>query len=148
MECAEKTVVVASFDELSLACIARSKLNAAGITCFLTNEYLVGVHYLYVAAVHGMDLIVLESDAAVAHELLAGSLSRCDLTPEDKMLAPDLENALFEPETFCPRCGSSDVAQYSLRRMLVVVSYLFFGIPLASRKAVCRCRVCARKWRE
>ena len=140
-------MTIASFDDLYLAYIARGKLEAAGISCFLTNEHLVGVNCLFANAVKGVDLTVWESDAAIARELLAGAVSRTDISTEDKALAPDLEEALFEPEFVCPRCGSSDIAKFSLRRPLLVVSSLF-GLPLKSRKSICRCRVCSHLWRE
>ena len=144
----EKEITIASFDDLSLAYIARSKLEAAGIPCYLANEYLVGLNSLFANLVQGIDLKVLESDAAIARELLTGPLSRLDLTPEDKALAPDLEEALFEPDCACPRCGSADVKRYSPRRLFMALSYFAFGIPLASRRSLYACRVCGRKWQD
>ena len=144
----EKGITIASFDDLALAYIARSKLEAAGISCYLANEYLVGVNSLFANLVQGIDLKVLESDAAIARELLTGQLSRLDLTPEDKALAPDLEEALFEPDCVCPRCGSTDVKRYSPRRLFMALSYFAFGIPLTSRRSLYACRVCGHKWSD
>ncbi|SBW09487.1 conserved hypothetical protein [uncultured delta proteobacterium] len=144
----EKQAVIASFDDLPLAYIAKGKLESAGIPCRLTNEYLVGINNLYANMVGGIDLIVPERDEAVARELLTGQLSRLELAPEDRALAPDLEEALFEPDCACPRCGSTDVKQFSLRRALMAVTYLFFGLPLASRKTFYTCGVCGHKWRD
>ena len=144
----EKRVIIASFNDLSMAYIARSKLESAEIPCFLANEHLVAVDRLYVNAVQGVNLTVWESDAAMAKELLAEDLSQEDIAPEDRECAPDLEKALFEPEFVCPRCGSDDIAKISLRRILLVTPLLLFLPPVVSRKAICRCRACSRIWRE
>jgi hypothetical protein len=66
-----KTMIpIASFSDLSMAYIARSKLESAGIPCVLENEYLVGIHWFYSNAVGGVTLKVPEDAAAEAAMLL------------------------------------------------------------------------------
>lgn len=144
----ERQVTIATFDDLALAHIARGKLESADILCFLVNEHLVGVNPLFSNLMQGVGLTVFERDAAIAHELLTGDLSRADLTEEDRELAPDLEEGLFEPNFICPRCRCSDIKEYSLRRPLLAVTYLLFGAPLAWNKSFCKCRVCGHTWRD
>ena len=144
----EKQVTVATFDETAMAYIARSKLEASGIPCYLANEHLVGMVCYYANAVHGIDLKVHESDAALARELLTEELSPGDITPEIRELAPDLDTALFEPETVCPRCGSGDVRRISFGRLSLYLAFLLGAIPLRWRSRPCTCKACGHKWRE
>lgn len=144
----ERQVTIATFDDLGVACIARGRLESAGVPCFLLNEHLVAMNPLYANLVHGIGLVVFERDEAVARELLTGGLSRADLAEEDKALGPDIETALFEPDLACPRCGSTDIKEFSLRRPLLAVSFLLFGMPLKFGASAYTCRICGRKWRD
>ena len=145
---AEGPVTVASFDDLASAYIARSKLDHAGIPCFLSNEYVVGVNCLYSGLVQGVGVQVPAACAELAREILTEELAPEDIAPEEKNLAPDLETALFEPEQTCPQCGGSDVAHSSPQRRLLVLSYFLGGIPLRWRSVSCICRACGAKWRD
>lgn len=142
----EGPVTVASFDDLASAYIARSKLEHAGIPCFLSNEYLVGVNCLYSGLAQGVGVQVPAAAAELAREILTEELVPGDIAPEEKSLAPDLETALFEPECTCPQCGSADVACVSPQRRLLVVSYFLCGVPLRWRGVSCTCRACGAKW--
>ncbi|MDR2743930.1 MAG: DUF2007 domain-containing protein, partial [Desulfovibrio sp.] len=117
-------LTVASFDDLSIAYIARSKLEASGIPCFLTNEYLVGINFLYSGAVYGVELKVPENFASDARMLLAGSLPSSGQAQEEAASDRGFGQAPREPEHCCPRCGGADVYRLSLRRPLVALSYL------------------------
>jgi predicted RNA-binding Zn-ribbon protein involved in translation (DUF1610 family) len=139
-----KTIVV--FDDLSIAYIARSKLEAFGIPCFLTNEYFVGIHFLYVGAVQGVELKVPESRADDARELLADSRPTA-VQATDGSRPTSFEQALLEPDYVCPRCGSADVKRFSLRRPLVALSWLLH-IPLRWNKSFYKCEACGHKWRD
>ena len=61
-------VTILAVDDLSMAYLAKSHLAAAGIPCFLQNEYMVGVNWMYANALGG---ICLQVPAAVAEEALA-----------------------------------------------------------------------------
>jgi DNA-directed RNA polymerase subunit M/transcription elongation factor TFIIS len=146
-------VTIASCDDLSMAYIARSKLQAFGIPCFLTNEYLTGIHFFWGVAAQGVGLQVPAARAAEARMLLSGSRPPAGQTTEDVAPDPDpdsdpeLEQALREPDYTCPRCGGVDMSRYSLRRPVLALSYLLL-IPLRWKKSFYKCRICGHRWRE
>ncbi|WP_298438349.1 hypothetical protein [Geobacter sp.] len=51
-------VTIAQYRDLPEAGLAKSKLEAAGIVCFLDNEYTVGANWLYSNALGGVKLNV------------------------------------------------------------------------------------------
>jgi hypothetical protein len=99
---AENIIVLDSFYEPLAAHLARTKLEAAGIPCFLTNENLVSLNRMYSPVAGGVRLHVYQRDAAQAAEVLR--------EPPVMRAEP---GGLAEPATAeterCPRCGSSEV---------------------------------------
>jgi len=99
---AENIIVLDSFYEPLAAHLARTKLEAAGIPCFLTNENLVSLNRMYSPVAGGVRLHVYQRDAAQAAEVLR-ELPAMRAVP----------GGLAEPTTAtperCPRCGSDEV---------------------------------------
>jgi len=104
----ENIIVLDSFYEPLAAHLARTKLEAAGIPCFLTNENLVSLNRMYSPVAGGVRLHVYQRDAAQAAEVLREPVvmqaTRGGLT--DPPLASGEEAVATQP---CPRCGSNDV---------------------------------------
>lgn len=101
----ENIIVLDSYYEPLAAHLARTKLEAAGIPCFLTNENLVSLNRMYSPVAGGVRLHVYQRDAARAAEVLRpptvmqavrGGRSEAPASPADA--------------TVCPRCGSTEVA--------------------------------------
>jgi hypothetical protein len=61
---------VASFRDLPLAELAKSKLESEGIPCFLANKNLIGINWLYSFALGGVKLQVRKDDAEIAEKIL------------------------------------------------------------------------------
>jgi hypothetical protein len=99
---AENIIVLDSFYEPLAAHLARTKLEAAGIPCFLTNENLVSLNRMYSPVAGGVRLHVYQRDAAQAAEVLREPPV---MRAEPGGLA---EPAPAEAE-HCPRCGSGEV---------------------------------------
>ncbi|MGI4872143.1 MAG: DUF2007 domain-containing protein [Janthinobacterium lividum] len=98
----ENIIVLDSFYEPVAAHIARTKLEAAGIPCFLTNENLVSLNRMYSPVAGGVRLHVYQRDAAQASELLR------ELPPmrAERGGPPEPAGSAAVP---CPRCGSAEV---------------------------------------
>jgi hypothetical protein len=102
----ENIIVLDSYYEPLAAHLARTKLEAAGIPCFLTNENLVSLNRMYSPVAGGVRLHVYERDASKAAEVLREpavmQASRGGLAEPNANGATD--------SAPCPRCGSADVS--------------------------------------
>jgi hypothetical protein len=102
----ENIIVLESYYEPLAAHLARTKLEAAGIPCFLTNENLVSLNRMYSPVAGGVRLHVYQRDAAQAAEVL-----------REPPVMEASRGGLADPATNgattsvpCPRCGSADVS--------------------------------------
>lgn len=103
---AENIVVLHTYPNPVDAHLARTRLEAAGIPCFLSNESLVALNVMYSPAAGGVRLHVYARDTGTAAEVLRdpthmyarpGGLAT-DPTPRDPTTA-----------LTCPRCGAHDI---------------------------------------
>jgi predicted RNA-binding Zn-ribbon protein involved in translation (DUF1610 family) len=97
-------IVLDSYYEPLAAHLARTKLEAAGIPCFLTNENLVSLNRMYSPVAGGVRLHVYQRDAPQAAEVLR-ELPVMQAVPGGLATPPDTATS----ENLCPRCGSTDV---------------------------------------
>jgi len=98
----ENIIVLDSYYEPLAAHLARTKLEAAGIPCFLTNENLVSLNRMYSPVAGGVRLHVYQRDAAQAAEVL-----------RELPVMQAVPGGLAEPTATteqCPRCGSVEVS--------------------------------------
>ena len=87
--------------------LARTRLEAAGIPCFLSNENLVSLMPLYSPITGGVRLHVRQSDAETALEILRSLPVPPATSPDEASFAAEAPDPVAPR---CPRCGSSDVA--------------------------------------
>jgi len=103
----DSVVFLESYYEPMAANLARTRLEAAGIPCFLSNENLVSLMPLYSPITGGVRLHVRRGDAEAALAVLRD-------VPVPPATGPDVASfAADAPDPVaprCPRCGSSDVA--------------------------------------
>lgn len=158
-----------SCQDVSIACVARSKLEYAGIPCYLANEHLIGIKWFYSNLLGGVEVQVPRMYLPMAIALFAE-----DWTPEaDSMpdhdpgakvpVAPfDATSVVqaeaethpapkdedFLPDIVCPACGSCDVKNYNVRRFAAMLS-IFLSLPLLFHfKRRYRCSACGHTWKE
>jgi DNA-directed RNA polymerase subunit RPC12/RpoP len=127
MEENDKIIVLKSFDNPIDASLAKSKLDAYGIPCFLSEENLGNLYPVHNPRFSGVRLHLFEHDVEQARQVLYDTVP---LTAEERMR--------------CPRCGSAqidvDFSRKSLPKILSFIASLFLVIfPL---KRVNRCREC------
>lgn len=100
-------VFLESFYEPMAANLARTRLEAAGIPCFLSNENVVSLLPLYSPITGGVRLYVRRQDAEAALDLLHHQPVPPSTEPDIASFAADAPDPVTPR---CPRCGSSDVA--------------------------------------
>jgi len=66
----DNIVILMRYDNLYQAYIAKSKLEAFDIPCFLADENIIGLNPFYNQAIGGIKLKVLEKDYEAALEIL------------------------------------------------------------------------------
>lgn len=158
----EKLVTLMAFDDVAIAHIARTKLESAGIPCFLADANLIAQDWFYANALGGVKVQVFESDVPEALALLGGdplpeenAAGAEDFAPDDESgpgspedNPPCPDDGLFIPEAVCPNCGGSDIVDRTPKRLLLFVSWCVGGLPLRWRRVFHRCRSCGCRWSE
>ncbi|MHC4911943.1 MAG: putative signal transducing protein, partial [Planctomycetota bacterium] len=130
-----------SADPVSEAELARIKLEAEGIGCFLAGKNFAGVYWLASHADRGVKLQVRESDAERAKEIL----SRREKVEIDESEYGD--SVAEEGEMRCPWCDSEDVKyeKFSRRLFYLGIAFLRFPVPFPRKKY--RCNNCGEVWK-
>ncbi|GAA4016769.1 hypothetical protein GCM10022408_32870 [Hymenobacter fastidiosus] len=133
----DRIVLLESFADPITAHLAKSRLEAEQIPCFLTNENLVSLNRLYGPASGGVRLHVRQQDVAAAVDILRYETVSMTASPADDATPAD--------ERHCPRCNSTDVAfgpatrnTYSWPMLLLS---LLLAYPLRGKRYHCfHCR--------
>lgn len=131
-------VTVASFSRPVEAHLAKTKLESEGIPCFVTDEHLVQVNWLYSNAIGGVKLKVPSPYLQRARDILR---------PRPRLVVVASDNAdIPDDELICPRCRSFDV--YRRRQRVAALMAALFGlaVPWMGRKWVCK--QCGYQWRD
>lgn len=126
---ADRFVTIAVFDQPIEAELARTKLDAEGIECFIADSNLVGINPAYTLAVGGIKLRVHEEDSAAA---------RAALNP---VPTAGEESSPGDPGA-CPRCAGREWrvrerAPWPLRLLVGLM-----GAAATGRRRRARCRGC------
>ena len=103
----DSVVFLESYYEPMAANLARTRLEAAGIPCFLSNEHLVSLMPLYSPVTGGVRLHVRRGDAEAALAVLQHEAVPLATEPDEASFAADAPDPVAPR---CPRCGSSNVA--------------------------------------
>ena len=113
----EKIIVFRAFDTVVEANLAKTKLDAFGIPCFLTEEHLTNLYPIRNAIFPGTRLHIFEKDQEQVKNLL-------DENPADGFIK-------------CPNCGSHDYEPYlsNWGRFSFLLAG-FFGLLFASKPHV------------
>jgi DNA-directed RNA polymerase subunit RPC12/RpoP len=126
-----KIIVFDSYDTIMAANLVKTKLDAYGIPCFLTNENFGGLYPFRNELFTGVRLHIFEKDQDQVKEVLS-------------------EEHAGETETLqCPDCGSKNVIlketyQSSLGKILSTV----FLSPFMEEKRIYNCHHCNREFTE
>jgi hypothetical protein len=120
--------------------VARIKLEAAGIPCFLSGRELAAMDWYYAGANHGVQLQVKRSDVEQALAVL-GSEPAIEPLP-----VTEEERAEEAATPSCPRCHSEEVYCERFSRRAFYLSLLLLGFPLLWGRRHYRCDDCGHTW--
>lgn len=130
-----RLVTIAQYRDLPEAGLAKSRLEAAGILCFLDNEYMVGLNWLYSNALGGVKLNVPEENAEEAREIID------EIT---EPIAIDSEGLL--PDSACPACGATEIETKNYTRKFAALT-LLISLPMLLFWKRYSCKICGHRWK-
>lgn len=130
-------VTIAQYRDLPEAGLAKSKLEASGIACFLDNEYTVGANWLYSNALGGVKLNVPDEDAEEAKAII-------EEIPE--ALTPEESEGIL-PASACPACGSTEIEPQNYTRRFAALT-LLITFPLFLFWKRYHCKSCGHRWKS
>lgn len=129
-------VTIAQYRDLPEAWLAKSKLEAAGITCYLDNEYTVGINWLYSNALGGVKLNVPEEYVEEAKAIIEEST---------ETIVPEESDGLL-PDSACPACGATEIETNNYTRKFAALT-LLLSLPLFLFWKRSRCKRCGHQWK-
>ena len=122
-----KLVTVKTFDNYFSANITLTKLHAAGIECYLKDEYTVTIDPILTNAIGGIKLVVKEEDEAEVKKLLE---------EYDKE---------YMKSACCPRCGTNsftNIAKPGVTNFITAIVTWFFSSYAVAPHYVYQCGNC------
>lgn len=135
----EERVVVAAFTFPWEAELARALLASEGIHAVLADENLVRLYWFVANAVGGVKILVAESEADRAAEVLR--------RPADLPEIGLASDADIPAAPACPRCRSANLAFERWSRGGFVATLLLFKFPIPIPRPRWRCSRCKSVWR-
>ena len=135
----QKIVVFASYDNVVMANLAKTKLDAYGIPCFLSDENFTSLYPIQNEIFPGARLHIFEEDREQVHDILGD------------VMAP------LKP-TSCPKCKSTDISLESVTKegfgpamvRIAVACFAMMGIKMGAPESLrftrYYCHVCGNKF--
>lgn len=127
--------VLRVYRDMTDALTDRMVLEGAGIDCYLFDENMVRLDWLWSNLLGGVKLVVRKKDVEQSERLLGQNV------PEKF----DLEGAGQFEQPRCPKCGSMDVSFAGLMRRAAGAGW-FLGLPLAVKMKGWNCNTCEHQW--
>lgn len=130
MEENDKIIVFRKYDSSIEANLAKTKLDAHGIPCFLTEENLNNLYPLQNLLLFGVRLHIFSKDLPNAEQVLETAL-------------------ISEEPSVCPVCRSQNIALDHTKKLtpriarLILAIFTFATVPV---KKIYRCQDCAREF--
>ena len=125
---------IASYRDLIIAELAKTKLESEGIPCFLANKHHVAANFLVSFALGGVKLQVRNDDAKKAMEILSQDLSN-NLSDIEEKFSP------LGQSDYCQKCNSTNVLPIRSSRKAGALS-LLLGLPLIFFRKTYKCNDC------
>ena len=127
--------VLRVYRDLPEALTDRMVLEGAGIECYLFDENMVRLDWLWSNLLGGLKLVVRKKDLEESERLLGPHV------PEKF----DLEGAGPYEQPRCPQCGSLEVSFEGLMKQ-VAGAGLLLGVPITVKRKGWNCNVCEHQW--
>jgi hypothetical protein len=131
-------VTLNTFTSIFEANMFRSKLESEGIECFIDDENIGSMNFLYGSAVGGVKLKVRKSDYDKARKVLE----------ESGQTIVEVEEEQNDDNPACPSCGSRNTEYAQVQRKFNVLSILLLGFPILFPGHGYKCNDCNHEWED
>lgn len=131
----DKPVEVRAYRDLPIAITNRMMLESAGIECFLYNENMVRLNWLWSNLLGGVRLVVRLTEMEDAEKLLSA----------DTIEKFTVEGVGEYEQERCPQCHSFDVSCDELMKRIAALG-LLLGVPIAMTQRGWNCHACGHLW--
>ena len=142
---ADRLINIANFayssDPVTEAELAKIRLETEGIKSFLAGKNFVGMYWICSGADHGVKLLVKESDAKRAREVLDND--KCEYFQDTR---EDFGDESFD--IICPQCNSENIEYQRFSKKVFYLSMLFMRFPLPFGRKGYRCVNCGHNWKK
>lgn len=129
-------LIAASYTFPHEAQLAKSSLEAAGISAQLADEHTINMQWLYSNALGGVKVLVAAENLEQAQELLATDFSA------------NLVEKMDTASETCPACRSTSVKPYIRGKKPAFVVFLLLGFPLFLYQHGMKCESCGNFWKS
>ena len=134
-----KFKTVASFRDLPLAELARTKLESEGVDSFLLNKHHIGINWLYSQALGGVKVQVNANDFDIAQKIL--NTDESDYLNQSGINFPKVND-----NDLCEHCHSPNIEHIKYSRLSGAIMLL--GIPLLFWGTRLKCKDCGHKMKR
>jgi hypothetical protein len=134
---AQRWTAVAQFRDLPEALLAKGSLESAATECYLLDDNVVRLDWLWSNLIGGVKLLVRPEEEQSAREMLSQPI------PE-RIEVPGVGD--YE-QPRCPKCESLDVTFQELDRPVAYVS-AYFNFPIPLQRHAWRCHSCYSQWED
>lgn len=126
-------ITIATFSHPLDAYVPKTKLEAAGISAFVADDYMITLNWLYSNALGRAKLQVMALEVQRALDILHDTSHEVELSEDE------------QPR--CPACGSfrTRYQKYDLR--VAFAAWLLLGFPIPFPKRKWRCSDCHYEWK-
>lgn len=128
-------VFLRRFRDLPEALLAKGRLEASGINCFLADDNMVRLDWFISNLLGGVKLMVDEADVEDAESVL-------DQPPPESF---EVEAIGEYQQPRCPKCGSLDVSFEELDKKFSYAT-AFFKVPIPMHIKGWNCHACKHHW--
>lgn len=140
-EADDKIIVYDSYDTVVVANLAKTKLDAYGVPCFLSDENFVGLYPIRNEVFPGVRLHIFEKDREQVQEILKEEVVGEDTNHGDTNQEQTTENETLQ----CPSCHSQKVVhEKSTLGVFGQILSMAFVSPFMEPKKTYRCQDCNR----
>ncbi|MCS0417381.1 DUF2007 domain-containing protein [Vibrio diabolicus] len=112
--------------------LTRASLDSVGIESHIADEHTVNTQWLYSNAMGGVRLMVAESDAEDAKQILSSDFSE----------SLESELAVDEGKDVCSNCGSKELFAFTKGKRPAFLVFILLGFPLFFYKHGYKCKQC------